>query len=220
MLVDLNLSGKNALVIATSDEAEMRVKQLLSEGANVTVQTIDSPTKELRRASELGKIILLNAGKDEYASILKVMRPFISVISTGNVRKDEKIAEYARTISRLVYVVDRPNLNDLNMTGVAKIGDIRVAVSTRGLSPAMAGLLRRKIESVIHKEDVLQVRLQGEVRSEIKRSIKDPSQRKKVIYKLIRNKKIFSLLKSDRFEDAKDYALNIIATNKGSRKLV
>ncbi|MGI0079031.1 MAG: hypothetical protein ACRECH_05355, partial [Nitrososphaerales archaeon] len=93
------------------------------------------------------------------------------------------------------------------------------AVSTRGLSPAMAGLLRRKIESLIDKEEILQVRLQGEVRSEIKRSIKDPSQRKKLIYRLIRDKRIFSLLKSDRFEDAKHYALDIIANNSCSQRL-
>ncbi|MGI0079535.1 MAG: precorrin-2 dehydrogenase/sirohydrochlorin ferrochelatase family protein, partial [Nitrososphaerales archaeon] len=206
MLVDLKLAGKNALIIAEGSQAEIRAKQLLSEGANVTVLTCGAPTEELRRASSLGELNLRKESKDKWRSILKDMCPFLSVISTGNAKKDEVIAEYARTTSRLIYVVDRPSLNDLNMTGVAKIGDIRVAVSTRGLSPAMAGLLRRKIESLIDKEEILQVRLQGEVRSEIKRSIKDPSQRKKLIYRLIRDKRIFSLLKSDRFEDAKHYA--------------
>ena len=216
--MDLNLSGKSALVIAENHEAAIRAKQLIAEGANVTVLT-DNPTKELRLASALGELDLSKQGKNKWKSVLKEIRPFLVVIATVDLAGDEEIARYARMTSHLIYVVDRPHLNDFNMTGVAKIGDIRVAVSTRGLSPAMAGLLRRKIETVIDKEDILQVRLQGEVRSEIKRSIKDPARRKKLIYRLIRDKKIFSLLKSDRFEDAKHYALDVIA-NSSAPKIV
>ncbi|HZW57553.1 MAG TPA: bifunctional precorrin-2 dehydrogenase/sirohydrochlorin ferrochelatase [Nitrososphaerales archaeon] len=211
-MVDLNIAGKDVLVIATSDEAETRALQLLSEGANVTVFTLDRPTKELQRAVRSGKIGLPNQdGNADWRRALRKGRPFLSVIATGNARTDKKIASYARRMSRLVYVVDRPSLNDLNMTGVAKIGDIRVAVSTGGVSPAMAGLLRRKIESLITKEDVLHVRLQTEVRGSVRRSIKDPALRKKAIYGIIRSQKVTSLLKSDRFDDAKRYAERIIA---------
>jgi precorrin-2 dehydrogenase/sirohydrochlorin ferrochelatase len=215
LLVDLNLCGKEGLVIASGDEAEIRAKHLATEGANVTVLTVGRPNRSLLRASKAGEIRLLKDTNNLYSqskSLLNNLRPFLVVISTGSLKSDQDIAEHARTVSRLVYVVDRPKLNDLNMTGIAKIGDIRVAVSTQGLSPAMAGLLRRKIESKIEKEDVLQVRLQGEIRGKIKQAIKDPSRRKKLIYRLINSKKILSLLRSNRFNDAKSYALSMIAS--------
>jgi siroheme synthase (precorrin-2 oxidase/ferrochelatase) len=111
LLVDLNLFQKNALVIAKTDEAEIRAKQLIAESANVTVLTIDPASKELRHANTLRKLSLLSLAEVDWRSILRELHPFLAVISTGNPLRDEKIAEYARTTSSLVYVVDRPNLN-------------------------------------------------------------------------------------------------------------
>jgi precorrin-2 dehydrogenase/sirohydrochlorin ferrochelatase len=218
LLVDLNLSGRDILVIADQEEARTRAKQLRYEGANVTVLPIRATNREkLDQIATVPERLLENLENREWKITMKKRAPFLTVISSGNLKIDQHIANYARSFSRLVYVVDRPELNDLNMAGIAKIGDIRVAISTRGLSPAMAGLLRRKIESQISREDVLQVKLQGQMREAIKRSIKNPPQRKEMIYKLIRNKKILSLLRSDNFEEAKRYALSLIADAKAPK---
>src|SRR5579862_9813349 len=97
------------------------------------------------------------------------------------------------------------------MTGVAKLGDVRIAVSTQGLSPAMAGILRKKIESIITPEDLLLVILQGEVRKSLKTLVATPAERKKIVYALIRDKKILSALKSKKYAQAKSRALLLIS---------
>jgi len=209
LLVDLALSGKNVVIIGSGDEVGIRAKQLLAEGAKITVLTDRITKKEL--SENLSKNLEIRRGTiKKWKQILDEVRPFLAVVCTGSQSQDEEIAEYAHGVSRLVYVVDRPQLNDLNMTGVAKLGDVRVAVSTRGLSPAMASVLRRKIESIIGPEDILQVKLQGDVKSSLRASVSDPAQRKKIVYRLIRDKKISSMLQSNQYDDARRRALNLI----------
>ncbi|MDA4129444.1 MAG: bifunctional precorrin-2 dehydrogenase/sirohydrochlorin ferrochelatase [Thaumarchaeota archaeon] len=211
MLVDLALKGKSALIIGRGDEVRIRADQFVEEGARVTILT-DEETKNSNHFRK-GKLEIRQENLSRWKFVLQKIRPFVVVVSTRYHVLDEKIAGYARTLSHLVYVVDRPQLNDINMTGVAKLGDVRVAVSTQGLSPAMAGILRRKIESIIAPEDILLVKLQGEVRSTLKKQISDPERRKKLVYRLIRDKKTLSFLKSKRFEEARTRALEIIAAN-------
>lgn len=206
MFVDLNLSGRSALVVSQGAEAESRSKQLLDEGAKVTLVT-RRPTRRLREFATRSGIELSALGVEDLTPALKSYNPFLVVICTGDEVLDRKIAASARS---LVYVVDRPNLSDLSMVALAKIGDIRVGISTQGSSPAMSGLLRRRIENLIKPRDVRQVRLQGEIRSTVKNSIPNPVTRKKIIYKLIQDKKICSLLGNGRFEEAKEYALKMV----------
>jgi len=211
MLVDLALNEKIALIIGRGDEVEIRARQFLAEYAKITILT-DRETGKYLRSSTLGRSLnIYPGGLARWKQALRDKRPFLTIISTGEPSLDGEIAQDARDISKLVYVVDRPHLNDLNMTGVAKLGDIRVAVSTGGLSPAMAGVLRRKIESLIEPEDILQVKLQGEVKPVLKNSIADPVRRKKVVYKLIRDRGISSMLQSSKYEDARRRALSLIA---------
>ena len=194
MLVDLILKGRKVLIIGRGYEVEFRAKQFSAEGAEVAVVS--------------GERLLFSRWK----SSLKKSGPFLLVIASGNLALDQRIATFARERGvRLVYVVDRPELNDLNMAGIAKIGDIRVAVSTGGKSPAMAGALRRKIESLISPEDVLQVKLQAEIRSQIMAKVRDPDKRKRIIRRLIHDKKILAMLEADNFEAAKSRALETIA---------
>jgi len=211
MLVDLALKEKIALIIGSGAEVEIRARQLLAEYAKITVVTDRATAKDLGSSSMGRSLNIYPGGLARWRQALKkTKQPFLVVISTGDSTLDEEIAQNAHEVSKLVYVVDTPHLNDLNMTGVAKLGDIRVAVSTRGLSPAMAGVLRRKIESLIKPEDILQVRLQGEVRPALKKSIADPARRKKVVYKLIRDRQISSMLQSSKYEDARRRALSLI----------
>jgi len=216
LLVDLALSGKSTLIIGKGEQVRIRANQLLAEGAKVAILSDSSASKSKGFTKKTKNLEIRPEGLGNWRSVLKKIRPFVLVVSTGNLQIDEEIAMFARVMSNLVYVVDRPELNDINMTGVARLGDVRIGVSTQGLSPAMAGLLRRKIESIISPEDILLVKLQGEVRSTLKSAVKDPDLRKMLVYRMIRDKQILSLLRSKRFEEAKGRALEIISANYGT----
>ena len=213
--MELAVKEKTALIIGRGEQVKIRAKQLVNEQAKVVILS-NSPTIGAIRSTGLPRNVSIRPeGLDNWEQVLRDVCPFLVIVSTMSVELDEKIAQAARIVSKLVYVVDRPHLNDLNMTGVARLGDIRVAVSTKGLSPALAGVLRRKIESLIVPEEILQVKLQGEIRSALKKTISDPARRKKAVYKLIRDKRISSLLQSSKYEDAKLRALYLIAKSLG-----
>ncbi len=71
----------------------------------------------------------------------------------------------------MVYSVDNPALSDFILPAVAHIGDVKIAVSTSGKSPAMAKALRERIEKLIQPEDLLEIELQSHLRSILKEQI-------------------------------------------------
>lgn len=212
MLVDLVLSGKDALVVGSGLEPEFKTKKLLDAEARVTVLG-ESFTKQLSRLAsrDPGRIRLVRA-KPTPASVANAIEetsPRVVFISTGDSVLDETLSDAARAAGSktpLVCVVDDPRLNDFNMPAIAKAGDISVGVSTGGRSPAMAGILRRKIEKMITEEDVLQVRLQGYIRKASKSRLKDAASRKEFAYKVIRDKQVGALLKKGDYAGAKRLA--------------
>jgi siroheme synthase-like protein len=123
------------------------------------------------------------------------------------------ILRAARSVGALVHVYDAPMLSDFTMPSIGAAGAIRVAVSTAGHSPAMAALLRRRIERGIRPVDVAMVRLQGRLRPTILRSIPTHEARKRMIYRILRHREVRKLLRSGRFEAAVALARTVIRTS-------
>ena len=115
-------------------------------------------------------------------------------------------------------MVDEPGLNDFNMPAIARKGDIRVGVSTGGKSPAMAAILRDKIEEVITPADVLQVRLQGYIRKEARKRLKDAASRKEFAYRVIMDRSIGALLRKKDYQEARKLAEEMLERESSARK--
>jgi precorrin-2 dehydrogenase / sirohydrochlorin ferrochelatase len=206
VLIDLVLAGKDALVVGIGDEPEFKTVKLLDAKARVTIiggSFTEGLSKLASRNPGRVRLIATEPTPSSVKRAIEETAPWVVFIWTGDRGLDEEISEAARAVkprAPLVCVVDEPRLNDFNMPAIARLGDIRVGVSTGGRSPAMAGILRRKIEKVITPEDVLQVKLQGYIRKASRRRLKDPSSRKDFAYKVIRDRRIGALLRK------KDYA--------------
>ena len=205
--MDLNLQGKEVWVLGGNKECEMKAEKLLDAGARVKVAG-HSFTKGIRKLGELGMLSLIESRLSN--TIFRNKKPYAVVICTSEPKLDIKLHDSAKSVGALVCVVDTPRLNDFNMAAIAKFGDIRIGISTGGLSPAMASLLRRRIERVIKVDDVLQVKLQAFARKRIKKLIESPALRKKIVYQIARDKNVKSLLKKEQFEQAKERAGKII----------
>jgi len=223
MLIDLVLSGKQTLIVGEGKEPEYKALKLLDAKANVTVVG-ESFTVGLRglASKSKGRLSLIS-GKPTREAVLRAVKeadPKVVFISTGNPQLDEDLSEAVRAAdgrAALVCVVDDPRLNDFNMPAIAKIGDIRVGVSTGGKSPAMAGLLRSKIEKVITRQDVLQVRLQGYIRKRSRRRMKDAASRKEFAYKVIRDRRIGALLRKNDYAGARKLAQEMLLHETSAR---
>jgi siroheme synthase-like protein len=224
MLVDLVLDGKEAVVVGGGAEAELKVRKLLDGGARITV-VAQSFTPRLRK---LGLVVEEEEKKrgvrliekeptgNALRAILRRTKPLLVFVSTGDEGLDKRVAREARSAGSLVCVVDRPKLNDLNMPAVAKLGDVRVAVSTQGMSPAMASILRKRIEKIITREDILQVRLQGKLREASKSRLPYPASRRDFVYRIIEDEEIKELLRRNRYREAERLAMKKMRSSRES----
>jgi siroheme synthase-like protein len=208
MLIDIVLEGEQALILGEGKEPEFKAMKLLDAKAKVVVIG-ESFTVGLRKAAarSRGRVSLVAARPTRHLVTRAVRegRPRVVFISTGRPELDEELSLAVRDASpgALVCVVDEPRLNDFNMPALAEIGDVRVGVSTGGMSPAMAAILRDKVERVVTRKDVLLVKLQGHMRRLSRRSLKGAASRKEFAYKVIRDRKIGALLTRGDYAGAK-----------------
>ncbi len=211
LLVDLNVGGRDVAVVGGGVEVELKSLKLLDSGARVTVVggTFSAGLRRLGTSKKVKLVRTRTAGK-RLGPVLAKIKPFVVFVSTGNEKLDRETAEAAKSTGAMVCVVDRPSLNDFNMPAIAKVGDVRVAISTQGMSPAMASILRKRVERLITREDLLQVRLQGDLREVSKKRLRDPASRKKFVYRIINDEVIREMLRRNRYEEARRLAMEML----------
>jgi len=215
LLVDLKLSGKNVIVVGGGRVSYKKVLKFIKEGPKVRVFS-KSFSAEMKRLYNEGKVELINFEIKDVDEFIKSLdpKPHVLLVATDDSLLNAELAMKARAHGCMVYVVDNPNLSDFTLPALAEIDDVKIAISTGGKSPAMARVLRKRVERMIKKEDLLQIRLQLHVREVLKKTIPDQSIRKHVIYEVLRNKRIAELLKEERFDEALAEALTIIERHR------
>jgi len=211
MLVDLVLKKKKVMIVGQGTELENRTRQFLNAKPAAITVVEKNPTQRLKHLTNKTPVKLEACDfTNSWQALLKKHKPHLIVAANQNAEANAEIARIARSQGKLVYAVDSPHFNDFNMPAVAKIGDINIAISTGGKSPAMAKLLRKRIEQTIRTEDIRQVQLQGQLRKNIKKQFRTSEERKTYIYKIMRNKKIKQHLQHDRMKEAINIATKLM----------
>jgi len=212
VLIDIVLAGEQALIVGVGKESEFKALKLLDAKAKVTVIG-ESFTDGLRKTAARSKgrvsLVPVRPTRELVLKAIQEKEPRVVFISTGRPELDEELSGAVRAAlgkAPLICVVDEPRLNDFNMPALAKVGEVRIGVSTGGMSPAMAAILRDKVEKVVTRKDVLLVRLQGHIRKESRKRLKDAAARKEFAYKVIRDRRLGALLKKGDYAAAKALA--------------
>jgi precorrin-2 dehydrogenase/sirohydrochlorin ferrochelatase len=159
----LNIRGKKCLVVGGGKVALRKVQTLIEHGADVEVV---SPTScpELNRLAKDGAIRIQQrayTAKDLHDAL-------IAVAATDNAKINESVAAEARQREILVNVVDDPQRSDFIVPSYFRRGDIIVAVSTSGRSPALARKIRSELEKDFKAEYAQLALIADEVRAELK----------------------------------------------------
>lgn len=211
MLIDFKLTGKTVLIFGGGKTGEKKAKKFSQANSTVIVVSKDF-TDGLKRLSQQGKLKLVEAKLEiDSPSIASLIsKSDLVIAATNDPTLNENFVNEARKRGILVCAVDMPSINDFNIPAIAHIGEIRIAISTGGKSPAMAGILRKRVEEIITKEDVLQVELQHYARNLVKSHVPDEKARRDVLYKIIQNSSIKQLLKEGNLKEAEALVKQIV----------
>ena len=159
----LDIAGKPVVVIGGGEVALRKVEGLLEAGARVTVV---SPELHPGLAS------LIAAGRAQH--IARGYRPgdlegcTLAFVGTDDRSLNAAVAREGKGRGVWVNAVDDPSNCDFIMPGVIRRGDLIVAVSTSGGSPAMARKMREELEAFLTEDYALLLELAAEVRAELR----------------------------------------------------
>ena len=143
----LDLRGRRCLVVGGGEVGERKVRALLECGARVSVV---SPALTAGLAALVASGRIVNRARSFRRSDLRGCA--LAVATTGDPLVDAAVAEMARRWRVLVNVVDRPERCDFILPSVLRRGELQIAVSTGGRSPALAREIRRRLEKLFGPE--------------------------------------------------------------------
>ena len=213
MIVDLNLKGRQVIVVGAGGEGLKKVNSLLTQDCQILVIS-DSASTQIKNLTQKGKIQFKKI-KLENADFLKNYEPILVMAATDDKNLNRKIVLQAKKKRCYAYAADDPEFSDFAHPSVINIQDtVQVAISTGGRSPAMARKLKLKAEKIfneiIDKEDIYQIKLQKIARDAAKNKIQTVLERKKFLYSVLNNPKIKQLLKDDNFPSAQREVMRIL----------
>lgn len=158
----LNLAGRRCLVIGGGAVAERKIAGVLEAGANPTVISPAITNTIARWAKE--QIIELIARRYQPGDLTGFD---IAFVATDDGDLNAQVFQEGRRLGVWVNAADDPAHCDFILPSVLRRGDLTVAVSSGGSSPALARTIREELEIYFTDEYSLLVKLAAEVRAEL-----------------------------------------------------
>jgi precorrin-2 dehydrogenase/sirohydrochlorin ferrochelatase len=158
----LDISRRRCVVVGGGNVAERKVERLLSCGARVEVvgKILTSALEALKGRGEI-----IHHDADYEAA--RISGAFLVIGATDSETVNERIARDARGMGIPVNIVDDPARCDFILPSIVEQGDLCIAVSTGGRSPALAKKLRVELEAVYGPEYAILLEIMGELREKV-----------------------------------------------------
>lgn len=143
----LKLTGRPCTVIGGGNLAESKVESLLAASGKVTVIAPEAS----RRLAELAEAGEVTWHRREYARG-DLAGQFLVVAATNKPEVNRAVFAEAESSGVLINSVDDPPFCDFYFPSVVRRGDLQIAISTAGASPALAQRLRKEINALLPLE--------------------------------------------------------------------
>lgn len=139
--VCLNLHEKKCLIVGGGAVAQRKTADLISAGAAVTVISPEL-TPRLREWADEG-VISWHSRQYHQGD---VNGSFLVFCATDSSEINRQVAQEAQISGVLANVADAPGLCGFTVPATMRQGDLTIAVSTNGKSPAVAREVRKELE--------------------------------------------------------------------------
>ncbi|MEM3539050.1 MAG: bifunctional precorrin-2 dehydrogenase/sirohydrochlorin ferrochelatase [Nitrososphaerales archaeon] len=211
MIIDFKFDNKYVVIVGGGLEGYRKTLSFLDAGSRILIVS-KTFSKNIKKLHLKKKIDLIKIDVKDARLFINHLnpKPDLLIAATNDRNLNAQLAKHAKEVGCMVYVVDNPSISDFIFPALAKIGDVKIAISTNGKSPLVARVLRQRIERIITKEDLLQIKLQNYARVILKQHILDQKVRRKILYKILNDDNIKTLLREGRFDEAQRITMEIL----------
>jgi precorrin-2 dehydrogenase/sirohydrochlorin ferrochelatase len=178
--VQLDIQNRPCLVVGGGSVGTRKACTLLQCGALVNVVTITA-TDELQDLAQKEKIHLRIG---PYAAS-DMEQAFLVIGATNDETLNQRISQDARQMGKLCNIADRPEFCNFILPSIVQRGDLVIAISTSGKSPAFAKRLRKEIQAQFGPEYADFLELMGRIREKLLSQAHEPEAHKHLFEKLI-----------------------------------
>ncbi len=140
----LKLTARPCIVVGAGHLAESKIESLLAAQAHVTV-VAPRANPRIHDLAEVGEITLHQRPYQQG----DIAGAFLAVAATDEPAVNRAVFAEAEAANILVNAVDDPPFCDFYFPSVVRRGDLQIAISTAGHSPALAQRLRKEINQLL-----------------------------------------------------------------------
>jgi len=212
--VNLDIKNRDCLVVGGGSVGTRKVKALVNCGATVTVVSPET-TARLDRMAAAG---LISLEKRVYGSS-DLDGKFLVIGATDDEALNRRIKADAEQLNTLCNIADKPEICNFILPAIVNRGDLVIAVSTSGKSPAFAKKLRKELENQFGGEYELFLRLMGAIRERLLSEEHAPEAHKPLFEKLI-TADLPGLIRADRSDKIDALLLEVLGEGYRYRKLI
>lgn len=176
--VFMDVKGRSCLVVGAGSVGVRKARGLAECGADVTMVSEDFPD------NFNGQQEGISCSQKKYETS-DIEDRFLVFAATDNAELNRRIQSDALGRQILCNVADAPGISDFILPSTVERGDLVLAVSTSGTSPAMARTIKKDLARIYGPEYEILLRLMSGIRERLLAEGHAPKEHKRIFYKLI-----------------------------------
>ncbi|MDP3283950.1 MAG: bifunctional precorrin-2 dehydrogenase/sirohydrochlorin ferrochelatase, partial [Desulfobacterales bacterium] len=212
--VNLDIRNRKCLVVGGGDVGTRKVMTLIECGAFVRVVCINASEKLLKLA-ESG---LIELKRRPYTGA-DLGGMFLVICATDDEELNRQVSLDAGEFNMLCNIADRPEACNFILPALVKRGDLVIAVSTSGKSPAYAKKIRKDLEKQYGVECADFLKLMGAIRKKLLSDSHEPEAHKPLFEKLI-DKDFVQLIKNNDTDKIDSVLFEVLGEGYGYMDLM
>lgn len=189
----VKLAGRKCVVVGGGPVAEGKLEGLLASGANVFV-VAPEVTEKIARWSDESRL----AWHARAFQPADLDGSFLVVVSTGIDAINQSVFLEAEARGILCNAVDEPERCHFYYPAIVRRGPLQIAISTGGLSPALASRLRAELEAQFGPEYERWIEELGALRQKAFARRTDPRRRTRLLHRLASRRGYERFLRAER----------------------
>lgn len=195
----IDIEGQPCLVVGGGDIAAEKTAGLIECGGLVSIVSPELKD-ELRDRVSLGEVRWIS--REYKTDDVKGFRMVVSATELTDV--NETVYRDAEARGIMVNVVDVPALCRYIVPSIVRQGDLCIAISTGGKSPALAKKIRGQLENSFGTEYAVLLDLLGQYRPQMKEKYQDGFDIRARLWTSLVDSDILDLIRAGRADEARD----------------